>query len=103
MGRNDERKNTMQPLQILPYDPQWIVDFGAERQRIAQSLGAVAQRIEHHGSTAVPGLDAKPIIDIQISVAHLRPMGACAVPLATLGYVLLPHVMLIGEPQPTLL
>lgn len=76
---------------VVPYDPGWPGKFDRERNRIAAALGALARRIDHHGSTAVPGLAAKPIIDIQISVARLRPMDAYAVPLETLGYVHLPH------------
>ncbi len=76
---------------LVPYDPRWPDAFSRERQRIAAALGAVALRIEHHGSTAVPGLAAKPIIDIQISVAALQPLEAYATPLATVGYVHLPH------------
>jgi GrpB-like predicted nucleotidyltransferase (UPF0157 family) len=78
-------------LRIAPYDPRWVVQFDAERHRIAGVLGALAIRIDHHGSTSVPGLDAKPIIDIQISVERLQPIAAYADPLATLGYVHLPH------------
>jgi GrpB-like predicted nucleotidyltransferase (UPF0157 family) len=54
-------------------------------------LGARALRINHCGSTAVPDLDAKPIIDIQVSVARLQPLDAYAAPLAALGYVHVPH------------
>jgi len=81
----------IQELQISPYDPRWILDFQAERDRIAHVLGERARRIEHNGSTAVPGLEAKPIIDIQISVAQLQPIRLYAEPLATLGYVHVRH------------
>jgi len=79
-------------LQILSYDSRWPLAFEAERDRIAQRLGPIACRIDHNGSTAVPGLDAKPIIDIQISVQRLQPIRGYAEPLATLGYVHVPHV-----------
>jgi GrpB-like predicted nucleotidyltransferase (UPF0157 family) len=78
-------------LQISPYDPGWVLEFEAERDRIAGALGKLAQRIEHNGSTAIPGLEAKPIIDIQVSVEQLQPIQAYAVPLAMLGYVHVPH------------
>ena len=80
------------PLQILPYNPGWVVEFETERDRIAQVIGDLAIRIEHNGSTAVPGLEAKPIIDIQISVKQLQPIRRYAGPLATLGYLHVPHV-----------
>jgi GrpB-like predicted nucleotidyltransferase (UPF0157 family) len=78
-------------LHIAAYDPRWVLEFDAERVRIAGALGALAMRIDHHGSTSVPGLDAKPIIDIQVSVERLQPIAAYADPLATIGYVHLPH------------
>ena len=79
-------------LQIASYDPRWALEFEVERERIAQALGELACRIEHNGSTAVAGLDAKPIIDIQVSVQELQPIRCYAEPLATLGYVHVPHV-----------
>lgn len=75
---------------IVPYDPRWPREFEAERERIARALQALALRIDHHGSTAIPGLAAKPIIDIQISVAPLHPIEAYAGALARLGYVHVP-------------
>jgi GrpB-like predicted nucleotidyltransferase (UPF0157 family) len=51
----------------------------------------LAVRVDHNGSTAIPGLAAKPVIDIQVSVAALQPMEAYGAPLLALGYVHLPH------------
>jgi GrpB-like predicted nucleotidyltransferase (UPF0157 family) len=76
---------------VVPYDPAWPGEFERERARIAAALGATAIRIEHNGSTAVPGLAAKPVIDIQISVARLQPLDAYARALAAVGYVHVPH------------
>jgi len=76
---------------ITPYDPNWPAMFEAEAIRLRRALGPVALRIDHHGSTAVPGLAAKPVIDIQISVATLRPFEAFGTPLEALGYVHVPH------------
>jgi len=78
-------------LLIAPYDPAWPAAFEAERTRLAQTLGPLARRIDHNGSTSIPGLAAKPIIDIQISVDRLQPLDAYAAPLQTLGYTHLPH------------
>jgi GrpB-like predicted nucleotidyltransferase (UPF0157 family) len=82
----------VQPLQISSYDPHWVVEFESERGRIARALGELACRIDHNGSTAVPGLEAKPIIDIQVSVDALQVIPSYAEPLATLGYAHVPHV-----------
>ncbi len=50
-------------------------------------MGEAAQRIDHIGSTSVPGLDAKPIIDVQISVVAFEPVDAYRLPLERIGYV----------------
>lgn len=76
---------------VVPYDPRWPVEFEAERGRIRVALGALALRIDHHGSTAVPGLAAKPIIDIQVSVERLHPLELYVVGLVRIGYRHLPH------------
>lgn len=78
-------------LRVVPYDTNWPREFEAERHRIASRLGGLAVRIDHHGSTAVPGLSAKPVIDIQVSVTRLHPMEAYASLLEQLGYRHLPH------------
>lgn len=56
------------PIEIVAYDPAWPRRFEAERARLAAALGPVARRIEHVGSTAVPGLAAKPVVDILVAV-----------------------------------
>jgi GrpB-like predicted nucleotidyltransferase (UPF0157 family) len=78
-------------IEIVPYDPGWPAAFEVEASRIRRALGAIALRIDHHGSTAVPGLAAKPIIDIQISVASLQPLSEFAAPLHAIGYTHVPH------------
>ena len=78
-------------LEIVPYDTVWPQLFLAERGRIAAVVGALALRIDHNGSTSVPGLAAKPIVDIQVSVERLHPVEAYAPQFAQLGYVHVPH------------
>jgi len=77
--------------EIRPYDPNWVLEFESEHARLQAALGRVAVRIEHHGSTSVPGLAAKPVIDIQVSVRKLQPFAAYSGPLESVGYVHLPH------------
>ncbi len=74
-------------LEIVPYDLKWPAMFLAERGRIAAVLGGLALRIDHNGSTAVPGLAAKPIINIQVSVRSLHPIDTYAAGLHQLGYI----------------
>src|SRR5262245_5386994 len=71
---------------IAPYDPDWPVTFAAEAVRIRRALGDLALRIEHVGSTAVPGLAAKSVIDIQVSVPCLEPADRYRIWLGDLGY-----------------
>ena len=72
---------------IVEYDPEWPVLFSRLGAALREALGDTALRIDHIGSTAIPGLAAKPIIDVQISVASLEPVDAYRIPLETLGYV----------------
>lgn len=76
-----------EPLVVVPYDAGWPLLFREEAGRLRQALGAVALRIDHIGSTAVPGLAAKPIIDVQVAVAAFDPLAAYRGPLETLGYL----------------
>lgn len=81
----------VEQLEIVPYDPLWVLEFRAERDRISTVLGDLARRIDHNGSTSVPGLAAKPVIDIQVSLERIQPISAFAERLGRLGYVHVPH------------
>jgi GrpB-like predicted nucleotidyltransferase (UPF0157 family) len=74
-------------IKIVEYKPAWPVVFGELGRTLRAALGAVALRIDHIGSTAVAGLAAKPIIDVQISVAAFEPIEAFKDPLERLGFV----------------
>jgi GrpB-like predicted nucleotidyltransferase (UPF0157 family) len=74
------------PIAIAPYDPAWPERFEREAPHIRDALGPVAARVDHIGSTAVPGLGAKPVIDIQVSVSSLVPVEPYRLPLERLGY-----------------
>jgi GrpB-like predicted nucleotidyltransferase (UPF0157 family) len=73
---------------IADYDPAWPARFERERARIEAAIGGVAIRIEHIGSTSVPGLAAKPIVDILVTVANADDEAAFAPALTDAGYVL---------------
>lgn len=74
-------------VEIAAYDADWPRLFRQRGERLRTALGDVALRIDHIGSTSVPDLAAKPIIDIQISVASFEPLDAFRRPLEGLGYV----------------
>ena len=71
---------------LVDYDPSWEVAFIDERKRIADALDEVAKGIEHHGSTAVPDMRAKPILDILVGVSPFDDWPKCKDPLESLGY-----------------
>lgn len=73
---------------IVDHNPGWAQKFVAERVRIVRALGTLARRIEHIGSTAVPGLPAKPIIDIDLSVDDVDDEAAYLPELFAAGYQL---------------
>ena len=72
---------------VVPYDPVWVDRYEVERARIVAALGPIALRVAHVGSTAVVGLDAKPVIDVLISVASIREESPFRPALESLGYV----------------
>lgn len=74
----------------MPYQARWPAEFRAIGGRLRQGLGPLALRIDHIGSTAVPGLAAKDIIDIQITVAAFEPGLVLAAAMEALGYSPLP-------------
>lgn len=79
------------PVEVVPYDPLWSQMFADESQRILALIGGYAECIEHIGSTAVPGLAAKPVIDILIGVHRLADAPHFIPPLTTLGYEYIPE------------
>ena len=76
------------PITLAEYDPGWPGLFAREAARIRAVLGDIAQRIEHVGSTSVPGLAAKPIIDILLVVPDSADEPSYLPPLESAGYVL---------------
>jgi GrpB-like predicted nucleotidyltransferase (UPF0157 family) len=77
-------------IRIVDYEPSWPSSAAAELERIRDALGQLAVRLEHIGSTSVPGLASKPILDLQLSVAELEPVSAYVEPLERLGYMFAP-------------
>ncbi len=77
-------------VRIVDYDPGWPEEAERELARVAEALGDLAMRLDHVGSTSVPGLAAKPILDLQVSVAALAPQAAYVEPLEAIGYRFVP-------------
>ena len=75
-------------LVLADYDPQWPEAYAEHERRIRQALGAAAVQIEHIGSTSVPGLAAKPIIDVLVTVEDITAEEDYLDQLLAVGYEL---------------
>ncbi|GMV26619.1 MAG: hypothetical protein AMXMBFR58_26500 [Phycisphaerae bacterium] len=71
---------------LVPHDPRWLVDAADECRRIAEACGPVVLRVEHIGSTSVPGLIAKPVLDLMPVVRDFEEAFLCVAPMRGLGY-----------------
>ncbi len=71
---------------LAPYDPAWPVLFSEEQARLEAAIGKWAVAIEHVGSTAIPGMAAKPIIDIGVALRSFEDALFCITPLMEIGY-----------------
>lgn len=73
-------------VKLLPYNPKWKEFFEKEKKRIQKKLGNLVISIEHVGSTATPGIIAKPIIDIAIVVKSIKSPNKLIKILESLSY-----------------
>jgi len=80
---------TSGPVNVVEYDPDWPSLFTREQQRIQQILGDTALSVDHVGSTSVPGLAAKPIIDIDLVVPNSADESTYVPQLEAAGYLLI--------------
>ena len=77
---------------VTDYDPNWPVLFEQESERIKKTLGSFALAVEHMGSTAVPGLPSKPIIDLLVGIPSLEEAKQRWIePIRSLGYIYMPE------------
>lgn len=83
-----ELRSLSGPICVVDYDPEWPQSFEREAERIRKSLGGRALRLEHVGSTSVPELSAKPIIDMVLVVAESDNEGTYVPALEAAGYCL---------------
>jgi len=73
-------------ITVVPYDPMWPEEFARVRTELLSALASAVLSVDHVGSTSVPGLDAKPIIDILVSVPSLEESLTLAPTLGRLGF-----------------
>ncbi|MFC4810383.1 GrpB family protein [Paenibacillus sp. GCM10023250] len=77
-----------EPVVIMPFDVNWRSEFAEIGGSLRRALADRAMRIDHIGSTSIAGLDAKPVIDVQVSVRAFADVEEISATLAGLGYVL---------------
>jgi GrpB-like predicted nucleotidyltransferase (UPF0157 family) len=77
---------SVDPILLAEYDPAWATIFEQERRDLEAAIGDWAVAIEHVGSTAVPGLAAKPVIDIGVALRRYEDALLCITPLVKMGY-----------------
>src|ERR1051326_94708 len=75
-----------EPIRLVDYDPEWARRFEHEADRVRGVLGERARQLEHVGSTAVPGLAAKPVIDMVLVVRDSARESDYVSPLEAAGY-----------------
>jgi len=78
-------------VDVVGYDVQWPAQFDAYADRVREALGPACLRIDHIGSTSVPGLAAKPVIDMQVSVADVAAPESYRPGLEGAGFLHRPH------------
>ena len=92
MTSNSAMEEMSAPVIVVPYDLSWPDKFESERQILARVLAPwLAGPIEHVGSTAVPGLDAKPVIDIMVAVDSLDASRPAISSAEAAGYIYWPY------------
>jgi GrpB-like predicted nucleotidyltransferase (UPF0157 family) len=80
------------PIRMVAHDPRWSVSFEQQRQHLEPVLGAwLVRPIEHIGSTSIPGLEAKPIVDMVAVVADIAPVRDAVLRLGGIGWIHAPE------------
>jgi dephospho-CoA kinase len=87
LAHNIRTRQTVQmPPRLVPYDPAWKDDARRIINRLTMACGAKALRVDHIGSTAVPGMDAKDVVDVQVTVESLDVADELVDALTDVGY-----------------
>lgn len=89
---SDHQRDQNAPIEVVPCDPSWPEKFADERGVLEEILAPwIVGGIEHVGSTAVPGLDAKPVIDIMVGVENLESSRGAVPAAGNAGYIYWPY------------
>lgn len=92
MKAHDPGTSRNEPVRLVPHDSAWAARFAVEAELLEATIGTwITGGIHHVGSTAVPGLDAKPIIDIAVGVESLEAARPCIDLLSNIDYLYSPY------------
>lgn len=80
-----------EPVELVEYQEHWVEMFSREKEAVFHLLQGIIVDVEHIGSTVIPGMLAKPIIDILLTVPHLKDAKHCINPLRQLGYAFIDY------------
>src|SRR3982750_1800714 len=87
----------MRIVKVVPHDPQWRDEFGAEAKRIAAALGENVVAIHHIGSTAIPHIYAKPVVDLLVEVRNIAEVDGRSSAMESLGYEVMGEYGITGR------
>ena len=76
----------MREVEVVPHNPQWRDAFEAEAKQVAAALGENVVAIHHIGSTAIPNIYAKPVVDLLVEVRHITEVDGRSSAMESLGY-----------------
>lgn len=74
-------------VKLVPHDPRWVQQYEEEAERLTAVFQPILVGIHHIGSTSIPGIKAKPIIDMMIVVSSITAVDTLIEPMADLGYI----------------
>jgi len=87
----------MRKVEVVPHNPQWRDAFEAEARRVAAALGENAAAIHHIGSTAIPNIYAKPVIDMLVEVRDITGLDGQSSAMESLGYEVMGEFGIAGR------
>ncbi|KAM3093829.1 GrpB family protein [Phormidesmis sp. 146-12] len=87
----------MKKVEVVPHDPNWWEAFEVESQRVTDALGENVVAIHHIGSTAIPGIYAKPIIDLLVEVKDIVKVDGQSSSMESLGYEVMGEYGILGR------
>lgn len=87
----------MRKVEVVPHDPHWRDAFEEEAQQVAAALGENVVAIHHIGSTAIPNIYAKPIIDLLVEVRDIARVDGCSSAMESLGYEVMGEFGIAGR------